>query len=118
MNIDSILVCGSRGFDDYTLLKDVLDQFPLHKDSVIISGGAKGADRLGEKYAHEHQHPCKVFPANWDKHGRQAGYIRNKQMINLNPDLVIAFWDGVSKGTRHTIGLAKDKKIMTVIVYV
>lgn len=123
MIIDSILICGSRGFGDYAKLKDSLSflidvEDPVTPPTTIIVGGSRGADALGERFAKEYNIPFKVCPANWEKHGKKAGFVRNKQMINLNPDIVIAFWDGKSKGTRHTIGLAKEKKIMTIIVYV
>lgn len=68
---------------------------------------AKGADLLGKKYAEEKRYVVRRMPADWDKHGRAAGPIRNKQMAQ-SADALIAFWDGKSKGTENMINLAKE----------
>lgn len=106
------LVVGSRNFDNYDLLKKKLDRILRNQKKVfIISGGAKGADTLAEKYAIEKGYYFKVFPADWNKHGKSAGYIRNTQMHDfisrfLNRGIV-AFWDGKSEGTKQNFDLAK-----------
>ena len=99
-----IAIVGSRTFDDYEFLKDVLSHY---HPSTIISGGAKGADLLAKRYANENDIPLIEFLPDWDTHGKAAGPIRNKQIV-AEADEVIAFWDGVSRGTKSTVGFAKQ----------
>lgn len=108
------IVAGSRSFDDYGLLKSVCDEFDI---TEVVSGTARGADRLGERYARENNIYVKRYPANWDKHGKAAGYIRNKEMAKY-ADRLIAFWDFKSKGTRHMIDLAEKENLEIKIVRV
>ncbi len=75
------------------------------KVTTIISGGAKGADAIGELYAKSNDIPLEVFKADWDKLGRGAGAIRNTEMAN-NANALIALWDGKSRGTGHMIYIA------------
>lgn len=101
-----IIIAGSRDFNDYETLKKVCDFMLSRQDEIeIVSGGARGADKLGESYAKEKGYPIKQFPADWSK-GKGAGYIRNEDMARYG-DALIAFWDGESKGTEHMINLAK-----------
>ena len=79
-------------------------------DIVIISGAARGADTLGEKYAKERGYEIESHPANWDLYGKSAGYKRNVEMVE-NADAAIFFWDGESRGTKHSINLSKEKGI-------
>lgn len=81
----------------------------------IVSGGARGADRMGEEYAHFYNHKLKSMPADWDTFGKAAGYRRNADMADY-ADGCIVFWDGKSKGSRHMIDLANKKGITTVVV--
>lgn len=84
-----VLVCGSRTFKDYRLLRQVLGGLAI---TGIIEGGARGADRLARQYAEESGIPVQTFPAKWDEHGKSAGPIRNAQMLAEGlPDEVIAF---------------------------
>lgn len=103
-----MIVAGSRDFDDYALLQSKLDGLlqDVHDDIQIVCGMARGADRLGERYAKEHGYPIQYFPANWEKDGRSAGYKRNVRMAQ-NADALAAFWDGKSSGTKHMIATAK-----------
>lgn len=105
-------VIGGRTFNDYELLKSELDKLQIDK---IVSGGAKGADTLAERYAKEHSIPLEVFNADWDKFGKSAGYIRNEQVMTVATN-VVAFWDGISKGTAHTIRIAKKQSKPVIIV--
>lgn len=101
----SIIVAGGREFDNYGLLSRKLDFFLSRKPAGevrIISGDARGADRLGHRYADEHGIACLVMPADWETHGKKAGYIRNDRMAK-EADALVAFWDGQSKGTAHMI---------------
>ena len=117
-----VVVFGSREFDDYDYLKETLVQQFKYKhlepsDVTIVEGGAKGADALAEFFAKEHSVTHKKFPADWDKHGKSAGHIRNSEMAKYC-DFGIAFWDGESKGTRSMIEKLErlDKEVL--IVYV
>lgn len=101
----NLAVVGSRDFNDYSYMKEVLQWFDIKR---IISGGAKGADHLAEKYAAEHGLPITVFPAEWERFGKSAGYKRNMKIVEA-ADEIAAFWDGQSKGTKHTIDFADDK---------
>jgi hypothetical protein len=115
-----VIVAGGRDFSDYSLLKQTLN-FYLHqkiKDGYlieIVSGVAKGADLLGERYANEYGYPIKRFPANWDKHKLLAGPIRNNDMGNYG-DVLVAYWDGKSRGTANMIETAKSKGLKYRIV--
>lgn len=103
-----VIVAGSRSFQDYRLLKATLDHLLSRKEGesvVIISGGARGADSLGERYARERGYRVKRFPAQWERYGRSAGYRRNEVMAAY-ADALVAFWDGKSPGTRHMIEVA------------
>lgn len=103
-----LIVAGSRGFDDYKLLSAHLDDINRRFGiSEIVSGTARGADRLGERYAVEHGIAIKRFPADWNNFGRAAGYIRNEQMAKY-ADACICFWIDGSKGTGHMINLARQ----------
>lgn len=111
-----LIVAGSRTFTDY----DMLDQYVTNviygynnitNNIVIVSGRAKGADQLGERYAKNHGYKLSLFPADWFMLGKRAGYVRNEQMAQFasegnNIGGLICFWDGVSKGTGHMINLA------------
>jgi hypothetical protein len=113
-----IIIAGGRSFDDFDLLKTKLNLYFSKldlSDLEIVSGGAKGADSLGESYANINGIKLKRFPADWNKYGQGAGYRRNSEMANYANGL-IAFWDGRSKGTLHMINLAKSKGIAVKIV--
>lgn len=113
-----LIVAGSRGFNDYELLKRKLDYVLRNRVDeriTIVSGTAKGADQLGEQYAKERGYALMRYPADWDKHGKSAGYIRNKEMAK-NADGLIAFWDGKSRGTKHMIDLAREQGLKVIIV--
>lgn len=108
-----IIIAGSRTFSDYARLKLVLD---AKEPFELISGGARGADRLGERYAEEKRYPCRIFPANWGLYGKKAGYLRNEKMARY-ADVLVAFWDGESKGTKHMIDLANQYGLEVQIEY-
>lgn len=111
-----LAVVGSRGFNNYGLLKHKLDVIHEKRGiTLIVSGGAKGADSFAEQWAKENSVPTKIFYPEWDKHGKKAGYIRNVEIVQ-NSDALIAFWDGVSKGTEHSINLARAQEIPVSII--
>jgi len=107
------LVAGSRSFNDYELLSQTLDNLLSNQPKVaIVSGGARGADSLAERYAKEHNLPLKVFPADWNRFGKSAGYKRNRQMHEFIAQFknrgCVCFWDGQSRGTAHNFELCKE----------
>lgn len=83
---------------------------------IILTGGAKGADSMAHEIAGELGFMRKVMPADWAQYGKRAGYLRNIAMLDEGPELVIAFWDGKSKGTLHTINEAEKRGIKVEIV--
>ena len=107
------IVAGGRDFRDYALLIKELNK--LEKIKEIVSGTARGADKLGERYAINNNIPVKQFPANWDKHGKSAGYKRNEKMAKYAKRLV-AFWDGKSRGTKHMIDIARKQGLKVIVV--
>ncbi len=109
-----VIVAGSRTFTDYELLKLTCDNIKT-QITEIVSGGARGADKLGEQYAIERAYTIKQFPADWDRWGKSAGYNRNAEMAEY-ADALIAFWDGSSKGTKHMIDLAKKNNLKIKVV--
>lgn len=112
-----VIIAGSRGFDDYNLLYRTCDLVLSQVSSPIeiVSGTAKGADLLGERYASDKGYGVTQFPANWDKYGKSAGYRRNAEMASYANALIV-FWDGVSRGTKHMIDLAKKEGLQIKIV--
>ena len=88
-----VLVCGGRQFDDTAYLNSKLDELHLqHGFTVLIEGCARGADQLAGAWADAYGIAHLKFPADWDRLGRKAGPIRNKQMLDEGrPDLVVAF---------------------------
>lgn len=110
----ALAVVGGRDFKDYELMVQVLNKFDYTK---IISGGARGADILAERYCKEHNIDNIIYRPNWDMYGKLSGYERNVFIIH-EADEVVAFWDGKSPGTKHCIELAIQKqKKLTVINY-
>ena len=103
-----VIIAGSRDFSDYPALCAFADRFLAGRANVeIVSGGARGADTLGERYARERGYALKRFPADWERLGRSAGVIRNGEMAQY-ADALLAFWDGRSSGTRDMIRRAMN----------
>ncbi len=117
-----IAVVGSRGFPDKDLVKEetnkaLADARPVG-ETVLVSGGARGVDTWAEEEATSMGYPCIIFKPDWDGLGKCAGFMRNEKIIN-EADLVLAFWDGTSSGTKHSIDLArKNKKPINIYVRV
>lgn len=115
-----VIIAGSRDFDDFPKLMNscidilfkITDQHSDLDEIRIVSGAARGADQLGEQYAKVAGYEVSKFPADWNGLGKRAGYVRNAEMANYavadgNYGVLIAFWDGRSKGTKHMIDLAE-----------
>ena len=109
-----VIIAGSRGFSNYKLLHEQCNKFLREKrkthNIIIVSGGARGADKLGEKYSQDEGFALEVYPAQWDKYGKRAGFRRNEQMAEV-ADALIAFWDGKSHGTKHMIDIMNEKNL-------
>ena len=119
MNYFRVIIAGGRDFNNYPLLKAKCDNILAEKATthqiIIVSGTARGADSLGEKYAQEHSYTIEQYPADWNTHGKAAGPIRNAQMAN-SADALIAFWDGKSHGTQSMINIAKAKGLLVRVI--
>ncbi len=103
-----VAVIGSRSFQNRKLLEETLDK--IEGIELIVSGGAIGADTMAEAYAKARGIKTLIFRPEYDKYGRTAPLIRNKVIIN-NADMVIAFWDGKSRGTKFTVDYAKSLQL-------
>lgn len=105
-----IVVAGSRYYDNYDEAKEFINHcingMEENTAHVFLSGGCKGADKLGERYATENGYEIIIYKAEWSKYGKSAGPIRNKAMAEA-ADIVICFWDGESNGTRSMIEYAR-----------
>ena len=116
-----IIIAGGRNFNDYELLEKEVSGFlkTLDIDSglEIVSGGAKGVDAMGERFAQENNFAVKLFPAEWSKYGRGAGPKRNKQMAEYATHLIV-FWNGESRGTKSMIMLAKKNNLNVTVISV
>ena len=121
MQEHKVIIAGGRDFNDPELLSRVLfamaDTELADLSISLVTGGARGADRLGQLFAEEHGIENHVFHADWNAHGKRAGFIRNEVMGRF-ADRLIAFHDGRSPGTAHMIAFMKRLgKPVTVIAY-
>ena len=114
-----LLIAGSRGYNNYAEMKAKTDYFISNKIKEgykihIVSGGARGADALAKQYAIQSGFEYHEFPADWNRYGKSAGYIRNRQIHIFIAQYqyrgVLCFWDGKSRGTKHNFGLAETYK--------
>jgi hypothetical protein len=113
--MERIIVAGTRYFNDYELLKKTMDMIIRGERAIIVSGTAKGADKLGEEYALENNLMVHRFFPDWDTYGKSAGYRRNAEMAN-NATMAVIFWDGESKGSKHMIDNARRQNLDTYVV--
>ncbi|GCD11725.1 SLOG family protein [Clostridium tagluense] len=129
----NVFIFGGRDFNNYELLKSKCDLIlkDITDDITVISGRAKGADSLGERYAVEKGYKTEYFPAQWDDleatpckikynkydkpYNALAGFNRNRDMVDTS-DIAIGFWDGLSHGTKDSIELCKKKGIRLEVV--
>lgn len=106
-----VLVCGGRDFSDEVLLSKTLDNEHI---TMLIHGGARGADSLAGAYARRKGIQEVICPANWDFNGKKAGVLRNKAMLNLMPDMVIAFPGGT--GTENMCSVASKAGVQVLAI--
>lgn len=127
-----VIIAGGRDFNDFALLESnlhkifkqlsdekLMSEYINEANIEIVCGKARGADTLGEQFAKTYNIPIKYFPADWDTYGKSAGYRRNTEMANYAKEdngVLIAFWDGKSKGTKHMIDTAKTRGIKVFVV--
>lgn len=109
-----MIVAGGRDYSNQNVVNYYIDRVRNVCDSrglnlVIVCGMATGADTLGRNYAISNGLEVLEFPANWNRYGKSAGYIRNKEMGNI-ADSAIVFWDGRSKGSKLMIDIMHELK--------
>jgi hypothetical protein len=124
-----VLVCGSRDLIDYRFVRDNLERIAYHRfprtpedeygnflyDVTIIAGKARGVDTHAVDWAVVNWCNFEEYPADWEKYGKRAGYIRNQQMLDEGkPDLVIAFPGG--RGTAMMVDLANKAGVEVIEV--
>lgn len=108
-----VIVAGSRSITDPGQVAAGIEASGFDI-TELVSGAARGVDQLGESWAHAHGVPVRRFPAEWARYGRSAGPRRNAVMARYAAAAaegrggLVAVWDGVSPGTRHMIGLARQ----------
>lgn len=111
-----ILITGSRHYNNFTemywILSTIINKLEINPNqTTIIHGNSRGADKIAGYASNALGFKLEVYPANWNKYGKAAGPIRNKEMVNSNVDLVLAFPIGTSNGTRNTMKQANNKNI-------
>ena len=119
-----LAIIGSRGFSDYGHLSYVMTEWfgryandnPYSLVTEVISGGANGADKLAARWAKENGIKLTEFIPDWEGLGKRAGFVRNEDIVKA-ADCVLAFWDGVSKGTGNSLSIAKRLKKPTLVIY-
>lgn len=117
-----LIIAGTRDFNDFDFLNTETLKFIKtvrnpEEDIIIISGCARGADKLGERFAHRYGLKLHKLPADWKLYGKLAGYRRNRDMAEIATHC-ICFWDGKSKGTKSMIDIATQKDlILKVVIY-
>lgn len=109
------IIAGSRDCTDFNILLNALDDCDW-LPTTVICGCAKGADALGKLWADENLIPYELYPADWNRYGKSAGYKRNVLMAE-NAEALIALWNGKSKGTKHMIDIAKTKNLKVFVYY-
>lgn len=111
-----VLVCGSRTLwaRDWMVMYERLEKLPV--GTTIMHGDARGVDRKAESLAPGFGLNVRVYPADWEAHGKKAGHVRNDEMLNQNPDLVLAFWNGTSPGTGSMIEKAERRGIPVEVI--
>lgn len=113
-----VLVCGGRDYYNWLEMNQTLDAIDTEDApiSLLINGAARGADKMSTNWALSNGTDCREYPANWNKHGKRAGSIRNQQMLDEGqPDLVVAFPGG--SGTADMVRRASQAHITILQVH-
>ena len=115
-----VIIAGGRDFTNTQYAADSLvklvEDNKLPDTFTVISGNANGADKVGEYLAKLWDLPLEIYPADWNQHGKSAGYIRNSQMADI-ADVLVAFWDEKSRGTMHMINTMKQQHKSVFVFY-
>ncbi|HXH35730.1 MAG TPA: SLOG family protein [Plantibacter sp.] len=111
-----VIVTGSRDFNDRDAIRRALEALTTHANVTIVHGGARGADHIAAEEADYIGYTVEEHPADWARHGKRAGILRNLEMLDAGATRVIAFWDGQSRGTAHTIRAARERGMRVSIV--
>lgn len=112
-----VIVAGSRTITDKGFIAECMFEwfYASGGDIEFVTGGARGVDTIAEQQAVNAGVKCTVFPAEWGKYGKRAGYLRNAAMADY-ADGLLAIWDGKSKGTKHMIDLAEKEGLEVEVV--
>ncbi len=109
--VKRVVVAGCRNYNNYheakLFIEHCISNIKKEHTLIFVSGGCKGADMLGERFASENNYPVERYPADWKTFGKAAGPIRNRKMAEVG-DYIICFWDGQSRGTKSMIDYAND----------
>lgn len=110
-----ILICGDRNWNNYIVIENYLSQFP--KETIVIEGGARGADSMARSAARYLGMKVIEVPAKWSEYGKSAGPIRNREMLDMGPDIVTGFHNNIekSKGTKDCILAARKRNVPTYV---
>ena len=108
------IIAGSRNCTDIRAV-NLAVQLSGFIPTLIVSGDARGADKLGQEWAANNHVPCSIYPAQWDTYGKSAGYRRNEEMAK-HADALVAVWDGKSSGTKHMIDIAKREELRVFVL--
>jgi hypothetical protein len=108
------IIAGSRNVSDFEYVAECLDYDVPWKIELVLSGTARGADQLGERWAEKRGIYVERYPADWTRFGKSAGYRRNEQMAR-NAAALIAFWDSRSPGTKHMIDIARRHSLRVLV---
>ncbi len=111
-----LLISGSRDFPDLDMVKKYVDTLP--PDTILLNGKARGVDNVARNQALFNDLIVQDFPAEWNKFGKAAGFIRNHIMVDI-AEFVVCFWDGVSHGTKDVIDytLQNEKPLVVYNIY-
>lgn len=116
-----LTIGGCRTFDNYEIFSkfvgECIESINHHDRIIILSGHCKGTDLMAEKYAAEKEYEIEIYPADWKKYGRSAGPKRNREMVEKS-DVVVAFWDSNSRGTKSLIEYANKKNVTVFIKHI
>lgn len=110
-----IAIIGSRECGNINLERELVKRFEILKNDTIISGGARGIDTLAAQFARKHGIKLLEFRPDYATYGRGATFVRNRLMVDM-ADVVVAFWNGSSRGTKYTFEYAKKKYVPVVII--
>lgn len=103
-----LLICGSRSIElTKELLDDIIQEYDIKDITEVISGGARGPDHAAILWARSRNIPCTIMKAEWGRHGKKAGILRNKEMAELC-DECLSVWDGSSVGTASTMAFIEE----------